>query len=82
MKKNYTKPQIAYEEFIMNCSIAACKITDPNDPRLEFSGLQVFVDNNSCDVGVKDPVLGNGGDGTYNGICYDIPIEGFNYWNS
>ena len=81
MKKLYTKPQIAFEDFKLSTSIAGCRITDPNDSRLIYTGLQVFV-GTDCEIDVNQVADEDGRDDTYNGVCYDVPVEGFNFFQS
>lgn len=82
MKKNYIKPQIAYESFQLSTSIAAscallatssaqyvCPVTDPE------SGFILFADSpaSSCDT---VPVGGS------DSVCYDIPVANWNVLTS
>lgn len=80
MKKAYTKPKIAFEAFVLSCSIAACTFTSKNDERLEFSDGTYFfgIETGGCGINIEDA----GGDGFGNGLCYHNPTEGFNFFTS
>lgn len=82
MKKNYIKPQIAFESFQLSTSIAAscallgaehaqyvCPVTDPD------SGFTIFTDELSspCDTA---PIGGS------DSVCYDIPVANWNVLTS
>ena len=76
MKKIYTKPQIAFEDFVLNCSIAAtttCEFTLRKDKeRFKLSdGTYIFTSEAGCESWA-DP---SGMDAAYNGICYHVPTE-------
>ena len=85
MKKNYSKPVIAFESFSLSQSIAAncenpftlaaqdvCGIPDANG-----LGMNIFNPNTggSC-------VIDGSGNETYNGFCYHVPTETNNLFNS
>ena len=83
MKKEYSKPQIMFENFALSTSIAAtcevinstptlnsCSYIDLRDP----TGLQVFMTGIGGCTRKED-------DGEYNGICYHNPSDN-NLFNS
>lgn len=85
MKKTYNKPEIVFEDFSLSTNIASdcdVKANSPtnNECGLNFSGLMVFM--NGMD-GCADIKVDNvGGDGVWNGICYHVPVETSNLFNS
>ena len=84
MKKLYSKPEIMFESFTLSTNVAGgceVKTNTPADMQCSVS----YVDEHLGDINIflssiqacvyKEP------DG-YNGICYDIPTEGNNLFNS
>lgn len=85
MKKVYEKPAIVFEIFSLSTAIAgSCRhrteAFSNGTCGMDFSGVQVFLtDMNGC----SDIKVGNeGGDGEFNGICYHVPTDGNNLFNS
>ena len=83
MKKTYTKPEISFESFLMSTNIAGdCNVkTDTKgnmDCGLYFTGFgMVFMTGiNGC-TGLEVEV-----DGSFNGICYHVPTEKTDLFNS
>lgn len=84
MKKNYTKPEIVFESFIMSTNIAGdCEIKADNDKNFHSCGIffegqgDLFSGNwHGCD---QKPTTD---DGWFNGYCYHVPIENKNVFNS
>lgn len=79
MKRNYTKPDIAFESFALSTSIAACpvKIETSNGGQCGLLMDDVFIFTMGivgCEAQIPD-------DGS-NGICYHVPVDGFNLFNS
>lgn len=81
MKKTYSKPEIMFESFTMSTNIAAgCE---------KIFGLYA---RGSCGIPTSTPgvIIFNSGDctdpggdeATYNGLCYHVPTEGDNLFNS
>ena len=83
MKKTYSKPEIMFESFIMNTSIAAgCAVVVSNYGRniceIEGSGpegFELFTVQEGSGCGV------NGVDGE-DGLCYHVPLADMSYFNS
>ena len=84
MKKAYTKPEIAYESFMMSTNIAGdCEGATPSNYSnydscgLLLSGLFVFLEGyNGCTdlpIGAND---------SWDGYCYHTPTETTNIFNS
>lgn len=85
MKKTYTKPEIAFENFLMSTSIAGDCDIKTHTPSLnqcaysyhdEFvtEGVNLFVDDvNACTTIEAD--------GEYNGFCYHV-FTGNSLFNS
>lgn len=82
MKKNYSKPEIVFEDFSLCTSIAAnCEFKN-NGPSSNQCGYQpeglpytIFLTGMSgCARKYTD--------GGYNGICYHVPSEDSNLFNS
>ena len=80
MKKIYSNPEIMFEDFTLNESIAGDCGNKTHTPAqmecgLDFSGIYIFLENvNGCNFQVKE-------DG-YNGFCYHVPSAGQNFFNS
>lgn len=83
MKKVYSKPEIMFESFAASTDIAAgceAKTNTPNN--LDGCGYKpegvtysIFMTGmHGCDREY--------GDGAYNGICYHVPTENNNLFNS
>lgn len=85
MRKSYTKPQILFENFALSTNIASgCEtisgLQAAGNCGFDFSGLMVFV---SKETGCSDIQVAPGGDdGEFNGICYHVPTETNNLFNS
>lgn len=85
MKKTYSKPQILFEDFTLNTSIAGDCEEKTNTPAqrqcgLDFGAGVVFLEAAKyCTIDVPDN--GNG-DGEYNGLCYHVFSNGRNLFNS
>ena len=81
MKKVYSKPQIMFESFTLSTNIAAGCEFKTNTPSArqcgygeDIFGVSIFVDG-ITDCKAKYP------DG-YNGLCYHVPTETTNLFNS
>ena len=88
MKKAYSKPEVVFESFSLNVSIATCE----NEPVFSDSveggckgyfdsafGAVIFVDANSgCVFHDGDKEFGTGD----NTICYHVPINSANLFGS
>lgn len=78
MTEKYVKPQIIFEEFSLNTSIAAgCELKTPLASSAENCGYPirggvVFVNGADCTI-EQD---------AYNGFCYHVPTEQSNLFNS
>jgi hypothetical protein len=84
MKKKYMKPEVMFESFTLSTNIAGdCGWTSNVVPSDQKAGC-----------GYRDPAdrFGNvifssfcdttDDDGDHNGICYDVPAEGMQIFNS
>ena len=82
MKKKYEKPIFVFEDFSLNTSIAGdCGLKTDTPSRGECayilrSGHHVFF-SSMADICTKVE-----DDGDYNGICYHVPLEASNLFNS
>ncbi len=82
MKKKYVKPQIIIENFSLSETIAAgCEvIVDTHSSGqcgLDFGGDAIFLTGiQGCKIQVTED------DGLNNGMCYHVPIETNNLFNS
>ena len=83
MKKEYTKPQIMFEDFTLSTNIAAgCEhqnVLPTNGTQgcgMAYGNLVIFVDTNACDLSVGRD------DGEYGGICYHVPADQGNVFTS
>ena len=81
MKKVYAKPQIAFEDFSLNTSIAAgCKyisnwIEGQCGWEDEIEGI-IFISKEAGCIGAEAP------NGEWGNICYDNPSEGYGLFSS
>lgn len=84
--KKYTKPMIVFESFTLSTNIAGdCDVkTDTksnHDCWMDFSGVPVFLEGMSgCKNGIQ--IKNEGGDGEFNGICYDVFTSDKQLFNS
>lgn len=83
MKKTYSKPRIMFESFSMSTNIAAgCEKTFG----LYSRGACGYEDDTGEVIyatGVGSVCTTNGGDaGSYDGLCYHLPDESNNLFNS
>ncbi len=85
MKKEYSKPEIAFEDFTMSTSIAiGCEIKieghSSNTCGYKYEGgggatmFTTQVATDVCNLQVNDDET--------NGFCYHVPVEGNNLFNS
>ncbi len=81
MKKAYSKPEIMFEDFSLSVNVAAgCETKLDNQSQgscgyLLRTGATIFISNQTgCSNHVPD-------DGS-NGICYHVPTETSNLFNS
>lgn len=86
MKKVYSAPQILFESFVMSTNIAGDCEEKTNLPSnttcgVEFSdGSSVFmVGMTGCET---FKVEASNGDGEWNGLCYHVPNNEYNLFNS
>ena len=79
MRKTYSKPQIMFEAFTLNTSIAAgCKLITTLPNLEDECGFPVstgrFGDDIVFNTAIQDVTGCNvGAEGDYNGLCYDNP---------
>ena len=84
MKKAYSKPQIMFESFTMSTNIAAgCEKTFGLYSRGEC-GFEDDTNEIIFAQGTAGSVctLKGGDESTYNGLCYHVPTESNNLFNS
>ena len=82
MRKTYSKPEIMFEDFTLNESIATnCEIRISNQSvdvcgMIQGSGGEVlFIDDSTgCTMHTADTEA--------NGLCYHVPVESNNLFNS
>lgn len=86
MKREYTKPFVVFESFSMSTNIAGdCDTITTLQSRETACGYftrqgVVFASGMSCTY--TQGVTGIGADAQYNGICYHVPIDTKNLFNS
>ncbi len=87
MKRNYVKPEIMFEDFSLSTNIASGCDVDRQFARGvcayklsgDFGDTIIFTSEvTGCAEAGKDSVVDDG----YNGICYDVPAENNNLFNS
>ena len=82
MKKAYSKPEIMFDDFSLSANIASVceeKVGSPTEYTcgLKYGMSTIFTqDSTGCKTKVDD------GSGKYNGLCYHIPSEDYNVFNS
>jgi len=83
MKKTYSKPQIVFENFSLSTNIAGdCEIKNDTQAARQcgydmFPFEKVFLtDITGCTMKVTPE------EGMFNGLCYHVPIETNNLFNS
>jgi hypothetical protein len=83
VKKRYSKPEIHFDDFSLTTSISAgceAKITNAVQFQcgLPFAGKDIFTSQfpAACEKQVTD------GSPAYNGLCYHVPIDTKNIFNS
>ncbi len=87
MKKNYSKPEILFEDFSVSCSIATCEEEANSADNvcgyyMTTLGKNVFVSGiDGCKYTEVTPFDGNGLDGQYGTLCYHVP-GGYNLFGS
>lgn len=67
MKKEYKKPIVLFESFVLSTNIAAGCAIKPDDEDLWVPGIDQYAFTTSCGFDVTD---GAGGDGQYENLCY------------
>lgn len=88
MKKIYAKPEISFESFLMSTNIAGdCETPFVNNatkgvcPVLGSGGVSVF--DSKVGTACKYTPEGMGGEkDIWNGLCYHVPTEEHNLFNS
>lgn len=86
MKKTYVKPEILFENFSLNTSIASgCEEIIDNQSKgdcgLDFGDIVIFV-SQATGCTTNKGVVVEGDDGDYNGLCYHVPQGTNNLFNS
>ena len=84
MKKRYEMPEIIFEDFSMNTAIAANCEEKLNTPMNGVCGYQpegydaviFLIDISGCQEKHDD------GFAMYDGLCYHVPNEAYNLFNS
>lgn len=86
MKKTYTKPEIMFESFSFSTSIAgSCEVIFSGSARgtcgiPDANGLGMMIFN--VDAAGTNCVVPGTTEEKYDGLCYHIPLEGNNLFNS
>ena len=81
MKKGYAKPDVFFEDFSLSTNIAICEWkTDTPVARtcgVPYDNAVLFIEGVSgCDIATED----NGS--LFDGVCYHVPHESNNMFNS
>lgn len=85
MKKVYMKPQIMFESFALSTSIAGdCGIrtNTPSDGNCGYEMTDEFGDVSTLFLDSMTGVCSTYQPDGYNGICYDVPTDTGNLFNS
>ena len=83
MKKAYSKPEIAFEDFAITTNIAGDCEYKTNTPSvhncgLNFGNMVIFLDTMTNVCTGDGAIKSEGGDGLYNGFCYHVFDNGKN----
>lgn len=84
MKKTYSKPEIMFESFTLSTNIAGdCsdKTNTPSEMQCSISYVDEHLGTVNIFLNSIQACAWKQPDG-YNGICYDVPTEGTNLFNS
>lgn len=82
MKKNYSAPEILFEDFTISTSIATnCEeksdLQNARECGFKWGKFVIFINSTTgCSKEVVD------GDSKYNGLCYHVPEADYNLFNS
>ena len=79
MKKQYAKPDIAFDDFAMAVSVASCEVEASFSKGVcgveLASGMTLFTgDEGFCTMIYKD--------GEFDGLCYHVPLDTHNVFGS
>ena len=82
MKKNYTRPEIVFEDFTLCVGIAGncdVKTKSPSSGNCGYpyeggNGDTIFVESHICDTCIPD--------NEEIGFCYDVPVDTNDLFNS
>ncbi len=82
MKREYTRPDIIFEDFSLSTGIATncgeiIHTASANQCAMQFGDMMLFVSSVSACL---DPVVD--GSPNYNGLCYHVPIDSKSIFNS
>ncbi|MBR6534270.1 MAG: hypothetical protein IKT65_01720 [Clostridia bacterium] len=86
MKKTYTAPDVFYEDFSITTNIASACEEKTNAAKWEcgyeyLPGLNIFASNiPGCHI--TNGVLEQDGDAIWDSLCYHVPIDDYNLFNS
>lgn len=85
MKKEYSKPEITFEDFSLSTNIAGdCEnptnLQSNGDCGIKFGNQVVFMDWMGACTGDDGFPVEEGG--SFNGICYHTPVDTNNVFNS
>jgi hypothetical protein len=81
MKKIYSKPDIYFEDFSLSTNIAAgCELQPINAEDTQcavvYGRYHLLADDTHCTRAIED------GKNEFNNLCYHVPYESFNVFNS
>ncbi len=82
MKKRYIKPRILIEKFSLCTSIAGNCEVKTNTPSEGNCAYQLRTGENIFFSSMGDVCSTHEDDGEYNGLCYHVPNEAKNLFNS
>lgn len=85
MKKEYSKPEIMFENFTLSTNIAAdCEVKNNNNPSLNVCSYDIKFgrETKSFFTDTITACSTTEADGEYNGFCYHTPEESYNLFNS
>lgn len=86
LKKLYTKPEITFEDFTLNTSIAGdcdVKTNTPSQNACPYIKVIAGTERALFTTEIEGCVYTQGvADGQYNGLCYHVPTENNNLFNS
>ncbi len=86
MKKVYTAPDVFYEDFSITTNIASACEVETNSAKwvcgYEYDPTLTIFTSSIANCTEDGGVVGEGSDASWNGLCYHVPFDDYNLFNS